>query len=422
MLTGAQLATWLKRHPATTAGSVVALMDKRVSISSQFVRAVWEGAPAMAVGSDVPTSAAAAALVDLVAWQLVADPDASSVTLILAGGRPEVVDAARTLRASLRGQLAAKIVVLEKGESALVIDDGAAPNFSASPHACRWSILLNRWREASPSDLAYRLVELVDHPSVRLSPMLSRDPIDGEWSVRLDGLEVGQVGTAIGTLDIGKTSAAGQMSFARNKWLEISPIGGRTFDKTTVEKAACALRTLISKFETDGSPVLDHRQPEHALESAVLRGVVQVVADQGPLVPWSDDGLVSRGSQFPTLWTESGRARYLDALLRDGDVPWAIELKVLNGGGSGAYYRHGLAQAVLYRHFIRSAAPVHSWFKHAGTEASQCRAAVGFPKAPEQAAGRIAALRQLGEIFDVQVIELDTTPADVAISTGLAAP
>ena len=61
------------------------------------------------------------------------------------------------------------------------------------------------------------------------------------------------------------------------------------------------------------------------------------------------------GSQFPTKWGPGGKSRYLDALLRDGSTPWAIEMKVQGGAGVGQYYRHAVAQAVLYREFIRRA-------------------------------------------------------------------
>ncbi len=43
--------------------------------------------------------------------------------------------------------------------------------------------------------------------------------------------------------------------------------------------------------------------------------------------------------------------------MRQGSVPWAVEMKVRGGGGVGGYYRHAVGQAVLYRQFIRSASP-----------------------------------------------------------------
>ena len=178
------------------------------------------------------------------------------------------------------------------------------------------------------------------------------------------------------------------------------------FDETTIDSAAQALRALNDLIDQHGTG-----QPEHTLEARVLRHSITVEPDGEPLDVWLEDALVSRGSQFPTLWTETGSTRYLDALLRCGSVPWAVELKVRKSGGSGSYYRHGLAQAVLYRHFIRSAKPLHPWFKEKGVEPRSCEAALGFPHLPHAPVAyqeRIAVLRRLGEIFDVKVVELAT--------------
>jgi hypothetical protein len=182
----------------------------------------------------------------------------------------------------------------------------------------------------------------------------------------------------------------------------------------TLETAAGCLRALIGVFGGAHAPAgLDHGQPEHALESCVLRGAVPVAVDGAILAPAFDDPLVSRGSQFPTLWGRGGPAHYLDALLRRGCVPWAVELKVLSGGRAGAYYRHGVAQAVLYRHFIRSAAPVHAWFAEAGMDAAACRACLAVPRALPAATAQMRALRALRLLagkFDVSVAEIDWQP------------
>ena len=43
--------------------------------------------------------------------------------------------------------------------------------------------------------------------------------------------------------------------------------------------------------------------------------------------------------------------------LPDDETPWAIEMKVAGSAGVGQYYRHAIAQAVLYREFIKQATP-----------------------------------------------------------------
>ena len=56
--------------------------------------------------------------------------------------------------------------------------------------------------------------------------------------------------------------------------------------------------------------------------------------------------------QFPTLWSTRGRPRYVDVLMRDGAVPYVVELKV-GTASVGQYYRHAITRAALYREFIR---------------------------------------------------------------------
>src|SRR5262245_19770497 len=129
-LTRGQLARWLARQPATTSGTVDVTPDKRSSISSQLVRAVWDVRLTIGVGSDVPSSAAAAALADLVAWQLATPNAPSGLALLLSAGPPEVLDSARTLRAAVAGHLDIAILVVDQEDEAPTFDDGPAPNFS----------------------------------------------------------------------------------------------------------------------------------------------------------------------------------------------------------------------------------------------------------------------------------------------------
>jgi hypothetical protein len=119
------------------------------------------------------------------------------------------------------------------------------------------------------------------------------------------------------------------------------------------------------------------------------------------------DPVTNWGSQFPTRWghTAGNAARYLDALLRDGDVPWAVEMKVRGSGGVGGYYRHAVAQAVLYRHFIRSADPLDPWFASRGLNRMACRAAVVVPDLDAQPAWRDR-LRAVCELVDVELVEV----------------
>ena len=114
---------------------------------------------------------------------------------------------------------------------------------------------------------------------------------------------------------------------------------------------------------------------EHTLEARLLKGIVRAGDDVGLVL---DDPVVARGSQFPTLWGHGGPARYLDAMLRRGTTPLAIELKVATGG-QGRYYRRALVQAVLYRHFIVNAPGLDPWFDAAGLDRRATEASIGIP-------------------------------------------
>jgi len=110
--------------------------------------------------------------------------------------------------------------------------------------------------------------------------------------------------------------------------------------------------------------------------------------------------------QFPTRWSEKGRPRYVDALLRDGEVPYFVELKV--GTASMAqYFRHAVTQVVLYREFIRKALLLHPWFEEQGLDAKRCRAIVAFPKKAKSKADDLSELRALAGFFDVEIVELN---------------
>ena len=107
---------------------------------------------------------------------------------------------------------------------------------------------------------------------------------------------------------------------------------------------------------------------------------------------------------FPTLWshTHGARARYVDVLMRSNDIPWVVELKV-NSGGKGKYYRHAIAQVVLYREFIRTATWIHPWFEDQGLDPQKCQAVVAFPTEGEDP----RRLRALASLFEVNVTTLE---------------
>jgi hypothetical protein len=230
------------------------------------------------------------------------------------------------------------------------------------------------------------------------------------WSLRLEGLEVGRVDDRGITLRVGKDSKVGNRSSQRRAWVEAT---GHDEPLTTddVNGAAQTITSFATSWHAPGQTRAE--QDEHALESRILRGATPIHVDNEPLaLIRKDDGVVNWGSQFPTKWGPGGKARYLDALLRNGSTPWAVEMKVEGGAGVGQYYRHAVAQAVLYREFIRRATPLHPWFDAQELDASRCQAAVVVPRLmnPRHERWRDHVTR-LCAAFEVAFVEVDPSHA-----------
>ncbi len=150
---------------------------------------------------------------------------------------------------------------------------------------------------------------------------------------------------------------------------------------------------------------------EHLLESGVLGGkvLVQVERPTGPvrLMPVVQPHEIP--FQFPAYFGPGDSARFVDALMHDGQVPWVVELKVATGG-QGEYYRHAITQAVLYRTFVRQATSLHAWFcaLRPALDPTACEAAIAVPalRGPDAVLLRESLTRTAGA-FGVAVVELD---------------
>jgi hypothetical protein len=97
--------------------------------------------------------------------------------------------------------------------------------------------------------------------------------------------------------------------------------------------------------------------------------------------------------------------KYLDAMVRDGRTPIAVELKA-KSEWSLAYYREAFVQAVLYRHFIQNTPSLDRWFFVADLDRLSVRAVVTFPR-PDPLTPTIehefAVLRKVGAMVGVDV-------------------
>lgn len=399
--------------------------DRKNSISSEVVRCIFEGRRAAAVAADRKAEVQIKSLLDVVELHLVDAPAggpvaADEVTVLIQDSprSAEVRDALATLISEMRGGPDVRVLLLGSDGDVQQLEL-TVPAFDTAEYYPRWPGLMKAAQQAGAPQLLDELWEDLDHGAFRAYPMLTGFPY---WSLRVEGLEVGRVRDGYGWLDVGKPGRD-RDSDARSIWVGSSGFMGELFEfgPDTIKQASYAIRNFAWEWNPD--PTLAGqgatlRQNEHALESRILRGAGPVTTSNGDeLSLLAEDHVINWGSQFPTRWgrVRSKSARYLDGLMKHGDTPWALEMKVEGGSGVGRYYRHAVGQAVLYRHFIRSAKPLHFWFDKYEVDPRKCRAAVVVPEMTARQAWRDR-LKRMCDLFDVDLIEV---PARFAGLTSL---
>jgi len=229
------------------------------------------------------------------------------------------------------------------------------------------------------------------------------------WSGRVAGLEVCRVDRNLavewGELKVGSPGKYGNGQ-ARNVFHKIikEKVEEGFFPREQIEIVSSVIREIAeSRGNKNGE--LAKFQREHLLESYVLSGKVEIISQAGVLRP----ALGDYPFQFPTLWGPKGAPRFVDALMRCGDVPYVVELKEPSGFSRGQGYRHAITQAVLYREFVRRAEKVQPWFINKGLAPDKCRAIVAFPELPKGDKKKQMLLNQhmlVGNAFGVEIIEI----------------
>ncbi|MGH8962409.1 MAG: hypothetical protein ACRDWT_14685 [Jatrophihabitantaceae bacterium] len=415
MPTRAEILDPQRKHPFTVTASSG---DRRTSVSSSVIRCIYDGQRAVAVGSDASSKTQIAAMLDLLhlhndgadpATAVVTNRD--EITIILGDHKDEAVDALCTLRDTLLEGPVVNIRIHQDDGTLTRVGQSTLDLADAKNLYPGWSDDLRA--VATPPPLVDKFARSADMPEFRAYPMLTSS---GWWSMRLEGLEVGRLRDGQGWLDVGKDASSGAQSEARKVWQQATSLHNRHSvderDPDSVSSGVDLVRAFAAAWLTNNgsTPV---RQNEHALESRILRGhttlrttqglTLELISGRHPVVNW--------GSQFPTKWGRQGSARYLDALLRDGTTPWAIEMKVAGSAGVGQYYRHALAQAVLYREFIKRATPLHWWFTDKRLEPADCKSAVVVPDLTGASAVWRPGLHRLCRSFGVDLIEVDHASA-----------
>ena len=406
----AGLIAWANQHAD---GGVTATPDYQLSLSSKLIRFHWNDAPTIAVGADADGKTRINALLDAIAFAL-GQPGAPAPAVHLLLGVDDTsitehLDAIGTLTNELRDGPTVRVWTIRPGEEPVEIHPKAATFTTDTPG--KWAGMLAAAAMKPVDGMAAAVAEaFADRPSFALYPKLSSMSSTRPWQMRLDGLEIGRTGPSATILHLASKDLT-KPTEPRSTWLKVVGPVPLTFGPDQLGELVSVIDRLIDTWTHPSvtGAVLGHGQAEHALEAHLLSGRLTIGTPDGPLrlaVPFRSGMLAA--AQFPTLWGNVTRpARYLDALLADTlDRPWAVELKDQGvGGGHGAYLRHGIGQAVLYRHYIRNVAALDAWFDSHNLGRTECQAALAFPTAPLTSASAIGRLRALATLFDVDVIE-----------------
>ena len=98
--------------------------------------------------------------------------------------------------------------------------------------------------------------------------------------------------------------------------------------------------------------------------------------------------------------------KYLDATVRVGTTPIAVELKAM-AKWDMKEYRTAFIQAVPYRHFIQQTPALDPWFQAAGMDRRSVLGVVAFPGPPEITPDdkwQFACLQRVGSRFGIRVM------------------
>ena len=366
-------------------------------ISSKVIRCdQYNGVPAVFVASEKKEDDIRNAVVDAVHWLVHKHPNERKLAVHVPDDVPEkVAHALATMAASCQGfdvdvrfyNIVAKRVVPSNRTC-------SSPVIAPMSRVRDWAKALASRPTAVPS------------PAAELGAMLQasvpafrwyRNVTSGFWSGRVGGWQV------CTQTDHGATIRYGATDADRRKNVPVA--------LTSISRAARWVESFATRRANPKTPE-GGRKKEHLLESAVWRGPAVVpVQPLGipsplePIVPSHEPPL-----QVPALYSSEADApaRFVDAVMKNGKMPWAVELKV-DTGGQGQYYRHAITQAVLYREFLLQATYLHNWFRCLDLEPNEFRAAVVFPKLKGTENHRtrlLGQVRKTGDCFDVDVVEL----------------
>jgi len=268
-----------------------------------------------------------------------------------------------------------------------------------------WNRALMRCAEEKPPPAMQALSEAVGENLL----CWFHDPAGGPWVGRMLGLRVCTTKGPDAPIlfHLGSDDNWARNLQARQRFRQIIGEAKVSLAPQDVEQASNIFQKLADERQNPDSP-LASMAPANRLEAQILNGSRTIHVDSGPLQP------VQGATSFhlPTLWSPEAPHHNLDLLLRQGNVPWAVEVDV-PFGGLAKTVRRAMRDAVLHRFFIQNAEALFPFFEHIGLNPASCVAAVAIP-APDLRQPSIRSLFRelLGVARDLDV-KLMVLPPDM---------
>jgi hypothetical protein len=394
-------------------GTIDCSRDKELGLLDSLVRGEWDRVPTVGIGGDLSVRDQINSLVDAIHWCRIRYPGEPVLRFVIGKGDPKdpendhtekVKEAFATLMAARHADSkpSLKFMLDEEDWSPRVGPTFETDSGNEEDSPKRWMGFLTDRSKKKPE-----LVTMLSN-EVKGLPFSWHLGVSAKyWSGRVEGVEVCRVSSS------SRSSGLGKIRFHDDGKRRLSKAGREIarlfkdvppkFSTAHVEMVAKAIRGVVDSRQKRQLKALVVYQPEHRFEARILRGGIHIPAGNRPGAERLKLTFEDRPFQFPAQWFTGDKARYVDILMKEGNVPWVVELKYRTKW-DGGYFRHAISQAVLYREFIRKCRAVHGFLQNEKLDPGACKALVAFPKPEDYEPEKMESLRKLAEEFDVEVV------------------
>ena len=395
-------------------GKVDCSRDKELGLLESLARGEWDGVPTVGIGGDLSIRDQISSLVDAIhwyRWYRERHPGASVLRFVIGEGNhtKQVLEALSTLMAARHADSKPSLEFMLDGR---VTRLRACPTFDTNDADANSKDSPRQWMQLIKDRFEKKaepeLVTALSNEAKGLPFSWHLGVSAKYWSGRVEGVEVCCVSSSSGLgrirfRDDGKRRLSEAGKEIARLFKDVPP----KFNRSHVEMVAEAIRGVVDSRQNRQLKELVVYQPEHRFEALVLRGEIHIPAGNRPGADWLKLAFEDRPFQFPAQWFTNDKARYVDILMKEGNVPWVVELKYRTKW-DGGYFRHAISQAVLYRQFIRKAPAVRKFLQdEMGLEVAECKTLVAFPKTQDLDSEQLKSLRELAADFDVEVVPID---------------